>query len=122
MKFIIENKETVVIYYLKIKDTWNAPRHGENVMNPFSRGSPWLNFFATLCGPLPPSFLNLRDIIKQDDNIPMTATAVNHNLQETVRYHPDENGTNKNRVVCVFADTENHLVYYFFVFFSGIVR
>ncbi|MCA0404331.1 MAG: hypothetical protein LCH30_11180, partial [Proteobacteria bacterium] len=36
--------------------------------NPFSKGNPCLNCFSTLCGPLPPSFLNLRTVIPIEDN------------------------------------------------------
>jgi hypothetical protein len=105
-----------VIYYSQIKDTWNVPRHGENVINPFSRGSPWLNFFSTLCGPLPPTFLNLRAIVKQNNDIPMTTAGTNNNLQETIRYHPDENGIYKNRVVCTLQKRKVKWLISFFVF------
>ncbi|CAF1299924.1 unnamed protein product [Rotaria sordida] len=91
-----------------IKDTWNLPRSDVNLTNPFSHGNPLLNCFSTLCGPLPPSFLNLRAIIKQDNNIPMTTTGMNHNLQETIRYHPDENGIYNKRVWDSSAENPSH--------------
>ena len=70
-------------------------------MNPFSRGNGLLNCFATICGPLPPSFLNLRAVVNQDNNIPMTTAGANNNNnpQEMIRYYPDENGNYSNRVV-----------------------
>ncbi|CAF1240009.1 unnamed protein product [Adineta steineri] len=81
-----------------IKDTWNTSDHEENIKNPFSRGNGWLNCFGTLCGPLPPSFLNLRTIVQQENNIPMTTMRMNDSLQETTKYHTGENGISNNRV------------------------
>jgi len=80
-----------------IKDTWNTARRGVNMKNPFSKGSSCLNCFSTICGPLPPSFLNLRAIVIPDDNINMTTTGMN-NREERMRYQSDENGRyNNNR-------------------------
>lgn len=92
MNFILE-KIQFCFFLLKIKDTWNSPVRGDSLINPFSRGNMWLNCFATLCGPLPPSCLNLRAIVKEETQIP------DNNLSETIRYHPEENGVPNNRVV-----------------------
>ncbi|CAF0992825.1 unnamed protein product [Adineta ricciae] len=85
-----------------IKDTWATPHRGGNQINPFSRGNGLVNCFATLCGPLPPSFLNLRAIVKQENSIPMTVTGTNNNNNNTsdgiVRYFPEENGNYSNQV------------------------
>lgn len=51
-----------------IKETWNSSSHHGRMKNPFSKGNPCLNCFSTLCGPLPPSFLNLRTVIPIEDN------------------------------------------------------
>jgi len=65
-----------------------------NVKNPYSKGNSCLNCFSTLCGPLPPSFLNLRQIIIVDESVNMTPTGtINlNNTDEIIRYQPDENG------------------------------
>ncbi|CAF5173694.1 unnamed protein product, partial [Rotaria magnacalcarata] len=91
-----------------IKDTWRSTRRGETLSNPFSRGHSLLNCFSALCGPLPPSFLNLRAIIKQENNIPKTATGTNNNLHDTLQYHPDENGIYNNRVWDSSAENPPH--------------
>lgn len=85
--------------YFQIKDTWSAGQHGDNQINPFSRGNALLNCFATLCGPLPPSFLDLRAVVKEDNSIPMVTIETNRNAHDTVRYHADDNGSYANRVV-----------------------
>ncbi|CAF3268509.1 unnamed protein product [Rotaria socialis] len=81
-----------------IKDTWRSTRRGETLSNPFSRGHSLLNCFSALCGPLPPSFLNLRAIVKQENNIPMTAIGMNNSQHDTIRYHPDDSAIYNNRV------------------------
>jgi hypothetical protein len=62
-----------------------------------------LNCLASLCGPLPPSYLNLRAIIKQDDNLHLTmngTSTTNHHVSSTMTYHTDEQNVNyKNQVV-----------------------
>jgi len=74
-----------------IKGTWDAPDGEGNLTNPFSRGHFWSNCVSILCGPLPPSFLNLRAFVKEENNIPM-----NNNLPV---YHLDDNRiSNNNRV------------------------
>lgn len=73
---------------MKIKETWSNPIEGTNILNPFSRGSLWLNCFAALCGPLPPSFLNLRRLVEEPNEHP----------PETIRYYPDDNVLHSNRV------------------------
>jgi hypothetical protein len=72
--------------------------------NPYSKGNSCLNCFSAICGPLPPSFLNLRAIVIQDDNINMTATGrINiNNTEQTIRYQPDENGRYNNYVIYIF--------------------
>ncbi|CAF0773037.1 unnamed protein product [Adineta steineri] len=77
-----------------IKDTWNSSRRGVHMKNPFSRGNPCLNCFAALCGPLPPSFLNLRAIVTPDNNnINMSPTRMMNtiNIDETRQYQRDDN-------------------------------
>jgi len=74
-----------------IKGTWDVPDGEGNLTNPFSRGHFWSNCVSILCGPLPPSFLNLRATVKEENNIPM-----NNNLPV---YHLDDNRiSNNNRV------------------------
>jgi hypothetical protein len=60
-----------------------------------------LNCFSTVCGPLPPSFLNLRSTVTPNDNINMTTTGMLNinSTEETIRYHPDENGRYNNYVI-----------------------
>jgi len=85
--YVFDKKQLNSIFFcLKIKKTWNSPVHGANVINPFSRGNCWLDCLSTLCGPLPPSFLDLRALVKQENNT------------NTIRYHPDDNGIFNNRV------------------------
>ncbi|CAF3667705.1 unnamed protein product [Rotaria sordida] len=84
-----------------IKNTWNASRPGMTMKNPYSKGHSCLNYFSILCGPLPPSFLNLRAIVKPDDHINMTRNAMmnTNNAQDLIRYQHEENRrTNNNRV------------------------
>lgn len=86
-------------FLFKIKDTWSPSRRNENSTNPFSRGSSFLNCFSTLCGPLPPSFLNLRAKIKQDNSTLIEMNYNNNNQHDSIGYLPDENGLRNNRVV-----------------------
>ena len=59
-----------------------------------------MNCFAALCGPLPPSFLDLRAHVKQDDSLRrLTTNGMTTHGPGTVAYHPDEHGLYKNRVV-----------------------
>lgn len=53
-----------------------------------------MNCCSALCGPLPPSFLNLRAIIYPDDAISMFPTSMNNtiNSDETRRYPMERNG------------------------------
>jgi hypothetical protein len=71
-----------------------------NLKNPFSKGNPCLNCFSALCGPLPPSFLNLRAVVMPDDNLNITSTR--NNVEETVRYQMDENGRYTDYVNIIF--------------------
>lgn len=61
--------------------------------NPFSKGNSCLNCFSTLCGPLPPSFLNLRATVRPTDTMHMTTTGIlsMNNANETIRYQHDAN-------------------------------
>jgi palmitoyltransferase ZDHHC9/14/18 len=68
-----------------IKETWNS-----SVINPFSRGNCWLDCFSTLCGPLPPSFLNLRALVKQENNISMN-TQNGRVWDSSIEYPPQQN-------------------------------
>lgn len=72
-----------------------------------------------LCGPLPPSFLNLRAIVKQDDNIRLTANGMNNHGQGTIAYHPDEHGLYKNRVVSLSLRRVQNSVYRLLVVLVG---
>jgi hypothetical protein len=86
---------------MKIKDTWNTSRRGLNMKNPFSKRNPCLNCFSALCGPLPPSFLNLRAVVAPDNDI-MITTPRNNNTDETRRYQMDENGYYTDHVMLLF--------------------
>ncbi|CAF1364672.1 unnamed protein product [Rotaria magnacalcarata] len=84
-----------------IKHTWNSSRHGVTVKNPFSKGNGCVNCFTTLCGPLPPSFLDLRATIKADGHInrvknePMSTT----NIEPIIQFQPEDNRRqNNNRI------------------------
>jgi hypothetical protein len=56
-----------------------------NIKNPFSKENSCLNCLSTLCGPLPPSFLNLRAEVTHDDNIHLTTTGMmNINNREEI--------------------------------------
>ncbi|CAF3025094.1 unnamed protein product [Rotaria sp. Silwood2] len=87
-----------------IKNTWNISRPGVTMKNPYSKGNPCVNCFSTICGPLPPSFLNLRAIVKTDDHINMIRNnMMNNNAEEMIRYQTEDNrrtnnNNNNNRV------------------------
>jgi hypothetical protein len=88
--------------------------------NPYSKGNPCLNCFRTLCGPLPPSFLNLRAIVTPDDNINMTSARVT-NPNDTTRYQLDENGRFNNYVIypLVFFLKQLYCFFYLASTFNG---
>ena len=67
--------------------------------NPYSKGNPCLNCFSTLCGPLPPSFLNSKAVVKLDDHTNMIKNEMidTSDAEETVRYQLDETSRNNNR-------------------------
>ncbi|UJR37186.1 hypothetical protein I4U23_029894 [Adineta vaga] len=91
-----------------IKDTWSSSRRGVTMKNPFSKGNPCLNCFAALCGPLPPSFLDLRATVTPDNNnfIHMVPTQMtnSNNTNETSRYHLDEHDRVNNYQVYSTVD------------------
>ena len=53
-----------------------------------------MNCFSILCGPLPPSFLDLRAIVYPDDGMTMFPTSMNNaiNTDNTRRYPVERNG------------------------------
>jgi len=75
-----------------IKDTWNVSHRGLEMKNPFSKGNSCLNCFSTLCGPLPPSFLNLRATVRPNNE----RTIHRNNLDDGIGYHPEENHHRNN--------------------------
>ena len=75
---------------MKIKDTWNTPRGGAQMKNPFSKGNSCLNYFSTICGPLPPSFLNLRAVVIPDEDTHRIRIMNMNNTEEIIRYQPDD--------------------------------
>ncbi len=79
------NDKMKLFVCFKIKETWNS-----SVINPFSRGNCWLDCFSTLCGPLPPSFLNLRALVKQENNISMN-TQNGRVWDSSIEYPPQQN-------------------------------
>ncbi|CAF1651776.1 unnamed protein product, partial [Adineta ricciae] len=85
-----------------IKDTWGSTHRGVTMKNPFSRGNPCLNCFAALCGPLPPSFLNLRMVATPDNHNFMSMNMVSSrafnpdNADDILRYQIDEPGHMNN--------------------------
>ncbi|CAF3444367.1 unnamed protein product [Rotaria sp. Silwood1] len=94
-----------------IKNTWNTARPGVTMKNPYSKQNPCVNCFSTLCGPLPPSFLNLRAIVKPDDHTNMRKNNMmnnnnNNNVEEMIRYQSEENRRTNNNVR-VYATTIN---------------
>ncbi len=50
-----------------MKDSFLTKRGESGTLNPFDRGSMILNFCYILCGPLPPSLINLRGKLKRLD-------------------------------------------------------
>jgi len=85
--------------------------------NPFSKGNPCFNCFQTLCGPLPPSFLNLRSIVTPDDNINRTAARMTNstNVNDTTRYQLDENGRFNNYVRYPLVFVKQFLLFFFLI-------
>lgn len=76
-----------------IKDTWNSSRRGNSRENPFSHGNGCSNCAWALCGPLPPSFLDLRGFIRNEESRART-TNNNHHLAD----FPGEVSPHKNRI------------------------
>lgn len=81
--------------------------------NPFSKGNSCLNCFSTICGPLPPSFLNLRTIVIPTDNRNMSKTGILNinNADETIHYQ--HNGNNRYHD---YVNSISFLNYFYFVF------
>ncbi|XP_011607459.2 palmitoyltransferase ZDHHC18-B isoform X3 [Takifugu rubripes] len=51
-----------------IKGSWSG-KSGEGVANPYSHRSAVLNCCATLCGPMPPSLIDRRGFLPQDESV-----------------------------------------------------
>jgi len=71
---------------------------GLEMKNPFSKGNSCLNCFSTLCGPLPPSFLNLRATVRPNNE----RTIHRNNLDDGIGYHPEENHHVRNSNLFMF--------------------
>lgn len=83
--------------------------------NPFSRGNPCLNCFAALCGPLPPSFLNLRSVATPDNHNFMHMNIVSSrafnpdNADDILHYQIDEPARMNNYVRELFFFPNNRI-------------
>ena len=51
---------------LQIKGTWSKKRNVNNV-NPFDKGSWFKNCYYVLCAPIPPSYIDRRGYVDEDE-------------------------------------------------------